>query len=206
MDVDTLGALQKSATHPVAFLYIQGLDEEGDPISVGLTTNPVSISVSVVSGTTGESELRNYEGEGVFLSWDTVQDTVGLQSRAINTKLSQISPTVNNMVRAYNVRNAVVELHVGYKSIATGLFVAPPLPEFVAVMDTIKHKDGAVGSDGETILRIVSDVADLSLTSSDMKSHASQKLRSGDMFRRYSGTAGRIVTAWGEARRQVVGF
>jgi hypothetical protein len=86
-------------------------------VTFNFWTGEDNVATSVVSAITGGTGSRNYVGGGTLLEVPPIVDAIGLEARSIEIGLSQIHASVQDMVRAYNIRVATVELHRGICSI-----------------------------------------------------------------------------------------
>jgi hypothetical protein len=78
--------------------------------------------------------------------------------------------------------------------------VAAPVPRFDGQVNGAPIDTPAVGGEGGVKLSVVSHTRVLTRTNAAKKSDETQKLRSGDRFRRYSAVAGQWDYWWGEAK------
>lgn len=199
-DSNTIAAIAKPSTVLRTFLYIRGKDSEGDPATFGFWNDSESVNVSVTSAIDGASDSRTYLGDGAVLSVPPVPVTIGLEARTIEFGLSMLHSSVESMLYDNNIRHAVTEVHRGYFDISTRQLVAAPFPSFLGKVNGASVRSD--GPDGGRVmtLRLVSNARELTLKNPGLKSDETQKLRSGDRFRRYTGAAGTYKTWWGEAQ------
>ena len=182
------------------FLFIEGADSDGDPASWGLWTGPDSITLNVISGTTGSAVSRSYVGGGTLIRVPQIIDAIGLETRPHDFEVSQIHTYTRDMVFGANIRGARVTLNRGRRVSSTGAFAADPAVMFIGRVDTADGRMGAAGSEGAIVLSCRPDTIDLSLTSPAMKSDEStQQRHAGDRFRQYD-VAGLIERRWGLAK------
>ncbi len=181
------------------YLTIVAKDDDGDPVPFGFWTGADDVTVTVPN-LDGNTESRNFVGGGTLLEVPPVVDAVGLEIRTVTFGLSQIHANVALMVRGHTIRVARVELHRGELGADNGELVDDPELLFAGRVDAAKIEDAAIGGEGRTDIMAVGDVVDLTRTSPMLKSDESQKLRSGDRFRRYADTAAAVDVFWGQAR------
>jgi hypothetical protein len=199
-DASTITALQSGTLILRDFVTISGRDGSNTPVTFNFWTGEDNVSTSVVSAITGSAGSRNYIGGGTLLDVPAIVDAIGLEARSIDISLSQIHASVQDMVRAYNIRVATVEIHRGIYSPATWALVSTPFPRFLGRVDVAPVSTPEVGGTGAITITAIPDVIDLTRTSSKLKSDETQKLRSSDRFRRYSDSAGDIEVWWGQAK------
>ncbi len=168
--------------------------------TVGFWNGPYDISVNVISGQTGNPEIRTYVGAGSLLEIDDIALVSDLTIQTLRVKLTQTNAAVNNAIRGYDSRNAKIEVHYGLFDKATRLLVDLPYPHFVGEVNKAPITRAKVGTSGGVIAECVSRVRELTRINPAKKSDETQKLRSGDRFRRYSGVADQWAIWWGEEK------
>lgn len=179
------------------FLFIEGLDIEGDPDSWGIWTGSDNVTLNVISGTTGSAVSRSFVGGGTLLKVPQIVDSIGLETKPINFELSQVNSYVRDMVFGANIRRARVTLNRGTRTPETGAWAATPPVLWMGRVDVVDGKMGAAGGEGNIVLSCRPDTIDLHVSSPVMKSDEStQKLFGGDRFRRYD-VAGVVRRRWG---------
>ena len=199
-DSTTLAALTTGAHARRLFIYIRGKDSGGSAKTFGYWKGLGNVTVTVTSAIDGGSESRSYVGDGAIVDVDPVIYSLGLEVRDISVNLSQIHATVQDMVRGNDIRHAQVEFHIGILDASTGALVANPLPYWLGYVDGAPIETPADGGEGSVTLKMVSCTADLTRSNTAKKSDETQKLRSGDRFRKWADSAGGIKVWWGEAR------
>ena len=199
-DAATIAALQSGQLVLRDFLTIHGWDEDGDPRDFCWWTGEDNVTTNVVSAVDGSTVSRNFIGGNTLVEVPTIVDAIGLEARSYDFGLSQIHSAVQDMVRAYSIRLAVVEFHRGVFSPSTWSLVSTPFPRFLGRVDGVQVETPAVGGEGKIVVTAISDVIDLTRTIPDMKSDEQQKLRLGDRFRKWADTAGDIEVWWGQAK------
>lgn len=199
-DAETIAALESGQLVLRDFLYIRGKDSGGSAANFGFWTGVDDIILNVVSAIDGSTESRSYVGGGTLLDVPQIVDTIGLEARSIDFGLSQLHPTVQDMLRANNIRVAVVEMHRGVYDPATWQLVSTPFPRFLGRVDGARLETAAIGGQGGITLTAISNAIDLTRSNPALKSDETQRLRSDDRFRRYADSAGDIAVFWGLTR------
>jgi hypothetical protein len=180
------------------FLFIEGLDLDGDPDSWGIWTGPGDITLNVISGTTGSAVSRSFVGGGTLLKVPPIIDGIGLATKPINFEVSQVLTATRDMVFGANIRGARVTLNRGRRDPATWLLAANPEVLFVGRVDTVDGQIGEAGGEGRIVLSCRPDLIDLNISNPAMKSDESTQERfGGDRFRRYD-VAQIIARKWGK--------
>jgi len=199
-DSTTLATLTTGAHARRPFVYVRGKDSGGSAKTFGFWGGLGTVSVTVVSAVDGSSESRSYKGDGALIGIDSVVYSLGLDVRTIDCTLSQIHADVQDMVRANDIRHALVEVHVGILDAATGALVAAPLPYWLGYVDGAPVETPADGGEGAITLKMVSASVDLTRVNSATKGDEYQKLRSTDRYFKWADAAGGIKVVWGQER------
>lgn len=184
---------------PRGFFWITAKSfETGDPASFGLWTGDDTIEVDVLSGVTGAVETRTYTG-GVNLEIGDIVRTSDLTIQNVEVKFSAIAPICQEIVRAFDVRLAKVEIHTGWLDIETRGIADLPEVDFLGEVNGAPIDTGAAGEESMTTLNIVSDaISMLMRTNPSKRSYEGQKRRDGDEFGLYSNTVKAWRIFWGE--------
>ncbi len=120
----------------------------------------------------------------------------GTDIRSQRITLSANTPEVEDTVRGYVVKGAAVELHLALMDPLSGLLIDIDR-KFKGFLNRAPISTPALGSGGSTVsLEIVSSMRLLTRTLAVKKTDQSQKLRSGDRFRRYGAVAAEVDTDW----------
>jgi hypothetical protein len=200
LDSNTIAALESGSLVLRDFLVIQGKDGSGDPATFAFWTGEDDVSANVVSAQDGGTDSRDFVGGGSMPpdGVPTIVDTIGIEVRTLDLELSQLHPSVLDMVNGNNIRHAVAELFRGLFNPATMALVSTPFARWLGRVDTAPRTNAAVGASGSQKLSLASDAVDLTRTSPELKSDESQKLRSSDRFFQYADTAGEYERRWGQ--------
>lgn len=199
-DSTTLATLASGAHGRRPLIYIRGKDSGGSSKTFGFWVGMGNVTATVTSALDGSSESRNYIGDGSLKGIDSVIYQVGLEVRDVSAVLSQIHASVQDMLRGNDIRHAMVEVHVAVLDSGTGSVVANPLPYWLGYIDGAPLETPADNDEGSLTIKMVSAAVDLTRTNTAKKSDETQKLRSGDRFRRWADTAGKIKVWWGTKR------
>lgn len=181
------------------FVWLEGKNRVSGAVeTMGLWNGDADITINVISGTTGLSTARDYVGCGPLLAISPIPLVSDLTIRTVTISLSPIDEAVEQAIRGYDPRQGRVEIHRGFYSLDTHLVVAPPVPRFIGRINKSPIKTPAVGGEGSVEVECVSDTRELTKINPAKKSDETQKLRSGDRFRRYGTVAGEVSVFWGE--------
>lgn len=184
---------------PRQFFWITVKDRTtGNPVTFGLWTGDDTVSIDVISGTTGLPVTRSYGG-GVNLKIGDIPRVSDLTIQTIEVEFSAIAPVCQEIVRTYDPRLAKVEIHAGFLSAVTRLPVDEPEIDFLGEVVGAPVKTGSVGGESLIKLEIVSDaISMLSRKNPRKRSYEGQKRRDGDEFGKYGNAAKTWRIFWGE--------
>lgn len=203
LDAATQGAVRdRSRVIPRNFIGCTVWDDEGEPVFFGFTDYGEDIITNVIDIETGSTVSRTFYGDDAPIQgMDQIPLKVGIEVDTTQVVLNQIHPVVQLMVRGHNCRNAKVQIWRGYLDPVSMLLVAEPRSRRVGQINGTPIVTPAVGGQGSITLKIVSHTRELTRTNPAKRSDETYRLRSGDRFGRYSGTAGQWEIWWGEARQ-----
>jgi hypothetical protein len=205
-DPATVAYLQsRKGVKPRDFLWITGKNRSsGLPESVGFWSDWHTVTVPVISGETGLETTRTYTGSGTLIRIDAIPLVSDLTIRTVRVKLSQLNEAVALAIRGYDPRFAKVEIHRGMLDLDTNSMVAPALPHFVGRVNQAPIDTPAAGAEGSITLSVVSHSRELTKTNPQKRSDETQRLRSGDRGRRWSGVAGQWDFFWGVHNKKAI--
>lgn len=165
--------------------------------TMGLWNGDHDITINVISGITGLSTARDYVGCGPLLGIGPIPLVSDLTVRTVTVSLSPIDAAVEQAIRGYDPRQGKIEIHRGFYSLDNQIIVAPPIPRFVGRINKSPINTPAAGGEGSIEIECVSDSRELTRINPAKKSDETQKLRSGDRFRKYTTVAGEVSIFWG---------
>lgn len=177
--------------------------DTGDPEEIGFWDDLDTLTMSVISGEDGSTVSRTYIGAGALLEIDAIPLVSDLSVRTISVSLSGVSTEVAEAVRTYDPRLAAVEIHRALFDTETRELIAPPIPHFVGRINRLDIPTPEVGGDAVITAEVVSHTRELTRSNPAKRSDETQKLRSGDRFRRYTGVANKWDVFWGEKKASV---
>ena len=143
---------------------------------------------------------RTYYGAGALLGFEPVLYSSGTVVRSLRASLSPLAPAAAQVIRGYEPRLAPVEIHRALYDVATMTLVAEPHRVFKGWIDEVRITTPEIGGDASCEVTMVSAARALTRTLALRKSDETQKLRSGDRFRRWADVSGSVDTWWGEKR------
>ena len=160
--------------------------------TIGFTTQAQD-TTHVIDGSS-----RLYLGAGTMLGVEPVVAEAGVTVRMQTIRLSGISAEVAQALRGYDARLAPLWLHrVLYRTAEMTAFDTPQLL-FRGSIDQVKFTTPEIGGSGAVEVVVASAARDLTRGLALKKSDESQKLRSGDRFRRWADVTGRTTVWWGQ--------
>lgn len=202
LDAATQGAVRdRSRIFPRDFVGCTVKDEAGEPVFFGFTNFGEDVVTNVVDIETGSTVSRTFYGDNAPIqSMDPIPLKIGLEVDTTQVVLNQIHPIVQLMARGHDCRNAKVQIWRGYLDPVSMLLVAAPRSRRVGQINGLPIVTPAVGGQGSITLKVVSHTRELTRTNPAKKSDETYRLRSGDRFGQYAGTAGQWEIWWGELK------
>lgn len=205
LDTATLDAIgDRGGVVLVNFVLVTAKDAEGDGQFFGFTDYGEDVAVNVIDGLTGDEVNRTYYGDNAPLQgMDPIPMRVGIDE--VTTTQVVLNPhhdVVQLMYRGHDCRNAPVQIHRGYLSRESHLLVAAPRIRRLGWVNGAPEELAPAGGVSRLRLEVVSVTRELTRINPARRSDETQRLRSDDRARRYSGTAYQWQIFWGEAKRQ----
>lgn len=146
---------------------------------------------------------RNYYGAGTLMHVEPIIYQAGVTIRMQQLTFSPLAPEVAQVIRGYEPRLAAIEIHRALYSTTTGVLIAPPHQVFVGTIDDIMIETPAIGGSASVRITAASAARQLTRVLPQKKSDETQRLRSGDRFRRYADVTTEAEVFWGEKRAKV---
>lgn len=164
----------------------------------GMWSDVGNVSAEVMAPDTGEAEQRDFYGAGTLVSIDDIPMVSNVTVQTVSVRLSQVHERVEQLVRAYDVKQARVEIFRGLFAPETRLLVAPAECRFVGFVDTVEIRTPSEGGEGAVVLSCVSHTQEMTRSNPDTRSHESQIRRHPtDDFYRDVATVGEWDIWWG---------
>lgn len=203
VDTATLAALASGRLVARNFLTITAVDRtQSVPVPVtGCFWNDVGpTTINVISGVDGTTVSRTYAGSGGLIEVDDIPLVNDLTVQSISVALNHLSQAIDTLIRAYDMKQAPVEIHRGLYDPTTRALVAPASLRFVGYCDGCEIDTPLVEQAGGVKLTLVSDTRELTRQSTDKRSDASQRLRDPtDSFFQYNAVIANVQIFWGQA-------
>lgn len=143
---------------------------------------------------------RLYYGAGNVTDLPQLTFQTGLAVRIHRLGLSPLTPEVMQLIRGYDVRFAPVEVHRALFATDTRLLVEEPHRVLSGFIDEVDLGTPAAGGTSSCVLGIATSARVLTQSLPLKKSDETQKLRSGDRFRRWTDVSGSVDVWWGAQR------
>lgn len=169
----------------------------------GFTNVGEDVSVNVVLNGVGDVANHTFYGDNAPIQEiDAIPLKVGLEVDTIQIRLNPLHPVVQLIARTDEalLRTARVQIFRGYLDPDSMLLVANPRSRFLGQVNTAPEQIAAVGGQSIRTINVRSHTHEMTRTNPAKKGDETYKLRSGDRFGQYSGTAGKWELWWGEAK------
>jgi hypothetical protein len=204
LDSATQGAVRDRARGVLPRNFVLFTITEGITVTrYGFTDFGEDVAVNVVVNGSGDVENHTFYGDNAPIqSMDPIALKIGLSIDTTQIKLNPLHPIVKDMARGHEVglRTARVQVFRGYLDPDSGLLVANPRSRLVGFVNGAPEMTAAVGGQSVRTIKVVSHTRELTRTNSAKRSDETYKLRSGDRFGQYAGTAGQWELWWGETK------
>lgn len=152
---------------------------------------------NVVSGETGTLVSRTFAGDGSVLQIGKSVRRSGLEYKNKTVTLSMLHPTVELMVRGYDLRMAPIEFHIGVLDPASRLFADDPQVDWQGFINEPNSVRPAPGSEGGVTFSCLSHSVELTYINPLMRAHEIQSQRSGDGLYKYLTIMPEVTLPWG---------
>lgn len=203
-DPNFLAALQGARDNGLSIrslVYFSVKTFAGAPVELGVWTGDEDISVSVLSGVTGQMVTRNYYGFGLVTDIDPIPSVSDLTIQTVTITLSQIADITQQLARGYDIRLGKVEIHRAILDRKSRRPVSAPELDWMGEIDGSPIDTPQVGEDGGIEIRTVSDAISMLTRKNPLKSsYEGQKRRSGDEFGKYASTVATWDIPWGQKK------
>ncbi|WP_426229287.1 hypothetical protein [Pararhizobium sp. DWP3-4] len=198
-------ALQERRLIPRDFIWLKARTlDTGLPFEYGFWSGVSNVSASVLNPDTGTAVTRNFEGAGSLISISDVPLVSNAEVQSVTVTLSQIDDAVANIVRGYDLKQAVIEIYRGLFSPESRQLVAPAFCRFVGFVDDPEITTPSENEEGAIVLSCVSHTQEMTRVNSDTRSNESQKLRSAtDNFFQDATTVGEWELFWGQSAGKI---
>lgn len=170
----------------------------GAPATVGVWTGSEDLNITVVDGRTGLLVSRPYIGGLALESIGDVPRVSDFTVQNVDLNLSQLADAAQQLIRQYDVRMALVEVHDLLLDAETGDQVAPAQLVQLGRVDEAPIKTPRVGEAGSLVIKSITDVISmLTRKNSRKSSYQGQAVRQNDQWGKDSGVVSTWKVPWG---------
>lgn len=205
LDPDVTAALQAAPDQGLTLrraIYIVARNAAGTATAeFGFWNDLDTVNMSVRRADTGATVARQFVGDGSLISVPEIPNVSDGTISSIQIALSPLHATVRNMLGGYDVRTAKLEVYDIFLHPRTHALLGTPSPVFYGIINKATPTRSAVGGESTLTLEVASHARELTRTNPAKKSDETQKLRSGDRFRRHVGVAN-VKVWWGEKKQR----
>lgn len=171
--------------------------DTGNPFSTGYWSDVGAVSAQVVNPQTGGTEARTFAGAGSLIQIGAIPRASVLTVQTVNMVLSQVA-NANDLVRAYDAKQAGVEIYRALFNRGTLVQIDPAEARFVGYIDDMTINTPAEGGEGSIELTLTSSAYDLTRSNHATRSDVFQRQRNpADTGRRHVATVGTWDLKWG---------
>jgi hypothetical protein len=189
------------------FVWIIARDRDtGDPVPDGYWSDVGTTTIDAIDPETGDTEEREFFGAAGLIKVSDIPLVSNVTVQTVTVTLSQVADRVNNLVRTYDCKQAVIQVFRGLYDPDTREMVAPAEPRFAGFVDKIEIKTPAENEEGGVVMSCVSHTQEVTRSNPDTRSDASQKLRSAtDDFFADAAVVGDWEMFWGKKQGNLGG-
>lgn len=175
---DQLDALQKRNIMRRMFVYVDALDPDtGDPSPAGFWDDLGTVTV----------DGKDYTGSGNVMEIASISAKSDLSIAPMVVTLSGIASAAAHLVRGETVGQRPISLAIGIFDVDTRQVIGSLVPMFNGYIDDVEIKTPQHSNTSQIVLTCESVARELTIKSTDTRSHESQMIRkSGDLFFKYT--------------------
>lgn len=205
LDAPNYAALQARELIGRDFLWLVARDRStGSPFPYGFWSDVGDVQAPILNPNTGLAEARNFEGSGTLIQTSDIAMVAGTSPQKITVTMSQIDAAVENIVRAYDLKQGQIELYRGLFSPLSRQIVSPAINRFIGYVDEVEIVTPKEGETGSLTLYCVSHSHEFTRTNTSTRSHEDQKKRDpNDDFFVDASTVGEWEHFWGQKSGKV---
>ncbi|WP_420132602.1 hypothetical protein [Rhodopseudomonas sp.] len=187
------------------FLWLQvRAIADGSPVYDGMWSDVGSFDAQVIDPDTGGIVTRTYIGSSTLVKISDIALVSDLTVQTVTIELAQCSGRVNDLLRSYDAKQGVVQIHRGLFDEVSREQAGPAIPRFYGFIDLVAIPTVKENEFGTVKLTCTSHTQELTRSSSDTRSDASQRQRGAtDNFYQDVATVGDRQHFWGRANGTV---
>ena len=172
--------------------------DTGAPVQAGIWTGSEDLNVTVVSGTTGALEARPYIAGLALESVGDIPRTSDFTVQTVTLNMSQLAAAAQQLIRQYELRMALVEIHEVLIDPLTRNQVAPAEIVMLGRVDGAPITTPRSGEAGSANIKVVSDVMSMLTRKNPRKSsYQGQLVRQNDQWGKDSAVVATWKIPWG---------
>lgn len=169
-----------------------------------LWSDSFDITASVQDVDAGGTLTATWSGAGGLVDMDPIPRVANLAIQQVEMRLVAAAVDTDRILRTYDPHQAKVRIWRGYLNTDTRQLVAAAEPLFFGFVDQVDMTDPQAGGDGWHTLTLVSHTQEASRSNPEMRSDASQRLRSAtDDFFADAANVGEWELFWGQISSKV---
>lgn len=202
----TQALLEANALEPRDFMTIYARRRsDGEVVSDSMWSDVGDVSANVINPDTGLPETRDFYGSGNLVKISDIPLVSNLSVQNVNIELSHLASNAEELIRGYDVRQAVVQIFRGLFQPGEGRMVEPAFPRWVGFVDSVEVVTPSENSEGSNNLTCASHTQEVTRANTATRSGASQKqINANDTFYDDAASTPEWKIWWGQARGETI--
>lgn len=206
LSAEAVQAIERGVISARDFMTVYARDREtGNTVEDSLWSDLGNVNAQVINPDTGLPETRSFYGSGNLVSISDIPLVSNLSVQNVTIELSHLAANAEALLRAYDIRQSVVQIFRGLFNHETGVMVSAAFPRFSGFIDSANITTATENNEGQTTLSCASHTQEVTRANADTRSHVSQQIRSAnDTFYQDSSTTTEWKIFWGQAKGATV--
>lgn len=172
-----------------------------ETISDSLWSDVGDVNANVINPDTGLEETRQFYGAGNLVKISDIPLVSNLTVQNVNVELSPLASNAEELIRGFDVRQAVVQIFRGLFVPGEGRMVEAAFPRFVGFVDSVEVVTPSENGEGSNNLTCASHTQEVTRANSATRSDTSQKvIDPNDTFYADSASTPEWKIWWGQVR------
>lgn len=160
-----------------------------------------NLSAQVIDPDSGTTQTYTFTGTAGLVAIDNIPRVASLTVPTVAIRFTAVGIDIDTLVRTYDARQATVRIWRGFLDPSTRAIVAPAETRFYGYVDGVKLPTGTETQEAYAELTCVSHSQELTRSSADTRSDASQRLRNAtDDFFASASTIADDQFFWGQVQ------
>lgn len=203
---ETQALLEAQAIEPRDFMTIVARSRAtGEPVSDSMWSDVGNVNANVINPDTGAVETRSFYGSGNLVKISDIPLVSNLTVQNVNIELSHLASNAEELIRGYDVRQAVVQIFRGLFEPGTGRLVEPAFPRFTGFVDSVEVVTASENDEGSNNLTCASHTQEVTRANTATRSDSSQKVvNPNDTFYADAASTPEWKIWWGQARGETI--